>query len=238
MDRLSSRSMAMSLALLSSPLLGPAVWAPVAQVLHDRGWSTITCASAGPVRTGQDVVDAFLSQLPIDEPFVLVPHSNSGAYVPALVMRRRVAATVFVDAVLPPRRGDVPLAPPEFLDFLRGKADDDGTLPVWTEWWDEADLTALFPDARTRTRVSEEQHRLPLSYFEETVAVPAGWDQIPGAYLAFGETYASERDDARSRGWPVQTVAAEHLHQLMQPDQVVIELIDLVRRLGIRSPNN
>lgn len=228
--------MALSVALLPSPLLGPAVWAPVAQVLHNRGWNTITCAVAAPVRTGQDVVDAFLAQLPTDQQLVLVPHSNAGAYVPALVMRRRVVAAVFVDAVLPPRRGDVPLAAPEFLDFLRAKADDDGLLPVWTEWWDETDLTALFPDARTRARVAGEQRRVPVSYFEGTLPAAGVWDEIPGGYLAFGDTYARERDEARARGWPVRTVPAEHLHQLANPDQVAIELIDLVGRLGIKSP--
>jgi hypothetical protein len=34
--------------------------------------------------------------------------------------------------------------------------------------------------------VEQDQQRLPLSYFVDALAVPQGWDQRPGAYLAFG----------------------------------------------------
>jgi len=210
-----------SVALLPSPLLGPSVWQPVARSLTDRGWRTVTCAVAAPVRTAQDALDAFLSELPAKQDLVLVPHSNAGAYVPALVMQRRVVALVFVDAVVPPSRGHVPLAPPEFLDLLRAKADDDGQLPVWTAWWDPAEVAALFPDAQTRARVEQEQRQLPMSYFEGVLPVPPGWDERPAAYLAFGDTYADERDEAARRHWPVTA-----------------ELVTLVHRLGINMPKN
>ncbi len=117
------RAMVPSLAFLPSPLLGPSVWQPVAQVLADRGWHTVICAASRSLRTGQDVLDAFLAALPMDRELVLIPHSNAGAYVPALTTQRRIVAAVFVDAVLPPGRGRVPLAPPAFLDLLREKAD-------------------------------------------------------------------------------------------------------------------
>jgi hypothetical protein len=137
------------IALLPSPLLGASAWQPVAQILADRGWHTVTAAAA-PVRTPQDALDAFLAELPAERELVLVPHSNAGAYVPALVIRRRVVAVIFVDAVVPPRRGHVPLAPPAFLDLLRTKVDNDGLLPVWTAWWDEEDVSGCF---RTPRRV-------------------------------------------------------------------------------------
>jgi hypothetical protein len=59
--------------------------------------------------------------------------------------------------------------------------------------------------------------RLPLSYFQGALAVPRGWDERPGAYLAFGDTYTAERDDAAQRGWPMRTLPAGHLHQLTIP---------------------
>jgi len=228
-------SMAPSVALLASPLLGPSVWQPVAQVLADRGWHTVMCAASASLRTGQDVLGAFLAALPMDREFVLVPHSNAGAYVPALMMQRRIVAAVFVDAVLPPGRGRVPLAPPAFLDLLREKADGSGLLPVWTSWWDEAEVARLFPDAGTRARLEREQQRLPLSYFEGSLQVPEGWDDRPAAYLAFGDNYGRERDEAERRRWPVSTLAAEHLHLLNNPDQVATELVDLMNQLGISS---
>jgi hypothetical protein len=227
-----------SLALLASPLLGSAVWQPVAQVLADHGWHTLICVAAPPLRAGQDALDAFLATLPTEQDLVLVPHSNAGVYVPGVSLQRRVVGAVFVDAVLPPARGHVPVAPAAFLDLLREKADDDGLLPVWSTWWDEADVMNLFPDAQTRALVEAEQQQLPLSYFESTVPIPQGWDKMPGAYLAFGDTYATERDQARQRGWPVSTLSGGHLAMLTDPDKVAGELVDLVRGFGFDSPTS
>ncbi len=193
----------------------------------------VRCIRANSHRA--DVLDAFLAALPIDREFVLVAHSNAGAYVPALMMQRRIVAAVFVDAVLPPGSGRVPLAPPAFLDLLREKADGSGLLPVWTSWWDEAEVAALFPNAETRTRLEREQQRLPLSYFEGLLPVPEGWDDRPGAYLAFGDTYGRERDEAERRRWPVSTLPAKHLHLLNNPDQVATELVELMGKLGISA---
>ena len=220
-----------TLVLLPSPLLGPSVWRPVAGVLADRGWPTTICAVPVPVLSGADVLECFLSAVPADRDVVLVPHSNAGAYVPELAVRRSVVATVFVDAVLPPPSGRVPLAPPEFLRALREKADDDGVLPPWTSWWDEADSADLFPDVGSRAEVEQEQQQIPLAYLEEALVVPKGWDDVPGAYVAFGDAYAAERDAAARRGWPVHTLAAGHLHQLHHPDHVADALLGLLDRV-------
>jgi hypothetical protein len=137
-----------SLALLASPLLGPGVWQPVAKALAQSGWPSRVCAATASVATPQDALDAFGQALPPERDVVLVPHSNAGAYVPALVSRRRVIGVVFVDAVLPPSEGLVPLAPPSLRDFLRGMVRADGQLPGWTQWWDESDVATLLPRCR------------------------------------------------------------------------------------------
>src|SRR4051794_680196 len=97
-----------SMALLPSPLLGPSAWQPVARILTGWGWHTVICAAAWPVRAVHQVLDALLAELPAEREYVLVAHSNAGAYVPALVRQRRVAAVILVDAMLPPRRGSIP----------------------------------------------------------------------------------------------------------------------------------
>jgi len=172
---------------------------------------------------------------PADDDLVLIARSNAGAYVPAITGRHRsIIGAVFVHAVLPPQ-GHIPLAPPSFLDFLRPQADADGLLPVWTDWWDEADVATVFPDDETRSRIEREQARLPLSYFEDQLPVPDGWDDRPAAYLSFGDTYGPERDDAERRQWPVTTVPGEHLHLLNDPTQVTTALFALLDRLGISA---
>lgn len=179
------------------------------------------------------MLDAFAKALPTDRDLVLVAHSNAGAYVPPLLTGRRVVGVVFVDAVLPPPHGRTPLAPPAFLEFLRRKADAAGLLPGWTHWWDEDEVAMLFPDAETRERVERELPRLPLSYFTGSVAATEGWDRCPGAYLAFGDTYAAERDRAERQGWPVMTLSGGHLHLLVDPEEVSVHLGLLIGRLGI-----
>jgi pimeloyl-ACP methyl ester carboxylesterase len=219
------------LTFLPSPLLGPSVWRPVARVLAAQGWPTSICTVPETVLRADDVLDAFVAALPADQDVVLVPHSNAGAYVPALTVQRPVAAVIFVDAVLPQPGGHIPLAPPAFLDYLREKADENGLLPPWTEWWDEVDVAALFPDGESRARAEQEQQRLPLSYFTGSLAVPRGWDQRPCAYVAFGDTYTNEREAAVQRGWPARTLPAGHLLQLHDPDLVAETLINMLGQI-------
>ena len=51
------------LVLLASPLLGPAVWAPVAAVLRARGWSVLVPPAYRSVSTPEDVLEALAEEL-------------------------------------------------------------------------------------------------------------------------------------------------------------------------------
>lgn len=218
-----------ALALLPSPFLGPAVWEPVRERLTDRGWHVITPTPAVSPRDPHDVLQAYLAALPYGEDLILVPHSNAGLYVPVIATQRRVRAFVFVDALLPTRSGFIEMAPPAaMLDVLRQKADADGLLPPWTAWWEEADVADLFPDSTIRERVERELPHLPLTYFDGSMPIAAGWDQRPGAYLAFGDTYDKHRTEAEKRGWSVVTLAGAHLHMLVEPVQVASQILAFV----------
>ena len=219
------------LGLVPSPLLGSAVWAPVATALRRSGRPRTVVSFERPVRTPDDVAEAVLAALP-DELVVLVPHSNAGVSAPLVADLGRVAATVDVDAALPPAgvRQVMPSSGP-FLDVRTGKADAAGLLPVWTDWWDE-DLTPLFPDPVTRAAVEAQQRRLPLACFTTPLRVPGRWVEQPAAYLAFGETYADETAAARARGWPVSVLAGDHLQVLHSPALVAAEVLRLTAALG------
>lgn len=211
------------LLLLPSPLLGPAVWAPVgerlgARVAEPAGATDVAAVLAAFQRAGDGLAD-----------LVLVPHSNAGLYAPLLAERLGARATVYVDAALPdgaPRTG---LARTGFLERLRDLADEDEVLPPWTQWWD--DVGHLFPDAATRRAVEREQPRMPLSYFTSRVDVPPGWTDRPCAYLAFGDTYAEEIGFALAHDWPLTALPGDHLHQLVAPVEVAAAITDLVRRV-------
>lgn len=221
------------LALLPSPLLGPRVWSPVADALADRGWRALVPPAAGEVSGAGDVLASLRASLPTDVPLVLVPHSGAGLYVAALAAERDVRGIVFVDAGLPEDGPSTPTAPAAFREFLTGLADPESRLPGWTHWWPSEETGRLFPDAATRAAVEAEQPRVPLTYFDSVVPSPPGWQDLPAAYLAFGDTYAAERDTARSRGWPVVTLPGEHLHLLRAPGELADALLGLVGRLGL-----
>ncbi|WP_229074719.1 alpha/beta hydrolase [Actinoplanes sp. DH11] len=125
------------------------------------------------------------------------------------------------------RDGPTAVATPERLAFLRGLATA-GRLPPWTTWFDESEVAPMFPDARTRQAVTGEEPELPLSYYEQVVAVPPGWDDgIRLGYLLFGAPYDRVAEDARERGWQVSHLPGRHLHQLVDPDAVAREIARL-----------
>jgi hypothetical protein len=221
------------LVLVPSTLLGPSVWAPVGTLLERRGWTVQVPGSPGEVDGPEHVLEHLLTAIPADRPVVLVPHSNSGLYVATLAVERDVRGVVFVDSRLPSSEPSTPTASPEFRAYLAGLADEDGRLPVWTEWWPGEDLGELFPDTGTRALVEAEQARLPLAYFDAAVPTPSGWEGLPAAYVAFGEgAYEEEVSEAQWRGWPVQRLDGGHLHQLVDPDGVAALLVGLVRQMG------
>ena len=220
------------LVLLPSPLLGPAVWAPVGLELARRGWDVVLPPPYDAVSGPDDVLAQLLRAVPTDGPVVLVPHSNAGLYAAAVAAERDVRGIVFVDARLPGEHASA--AEPEFRAFLATVADEDGRLPVWTRWWDAADMEGLFPDDAARAAVEAEELRLPLGYFDGEVPSPAGWTGLPAAYLAFGDTYGTELAEAQVRGWPVMRLEGRHLHQLTDPAGVALALEGLLGPLGFR----
>ena len=223
--------------LVHSLLLGPRSWAPAAAALADLGAEAVVPSLVDvtdvdsppfwPAVAGR-VAEA-VGRLPAGRPVVVVAHSNAGLLVPVIVSAspRPVAGCLFVDARLPARDGSTPTASPERLEFLRGRVTA-GRLPPWTDWWAEDEVAALFPDEETRAAVSAEQPRLPLSYYEQQIPVPAGWDDRPCGYVLFAPAYEPMAHEAQERGWAVGELSGGHLHQLVDPAAVAARLVAMV----------
>lgn len=215
-----------TIVLIPSPLLGPATWEPTAHALERLGWRVRVPNLAGVAAAASPYwpagVDAIV-EAAADEPVVLVPHSNSGLYVPAVIeaLGDRVRGVVFVDAALPEAGY---FAQRDFLTSLVGA---DGRLPPWTAWWDDSDVGALFPDAEVRARVEAEQPRMPLGYYDNPPPAPDGWDRPPCSYIWFAEPYDKTAEKAAAHGWPTRHVPGRHLHMLADPDTVAEVLLDL-----------
>lgn len=221
--------------LVHSPLVGPATWRAVAEQLVSAGYRARVPSLLGACDGVQpcwprisDAVREDLDHVPADVALVLVAHSNAGLFLPAIRARlaHRVAGSIFVDAALPARIGSTALASPDLLDFLRPKAAH-GVVPRWTDWWDQADVASLFPDAVTMRTVADEQPNLPLAYFEQHAPVPEGWDDHPCSYLLFSPPYDEAAAEARERGWRVAHLPGGHLHQIVDPEGTTRRLLEL-----------
>jgi len=231
--------------LMHSSSVGPATWDAVADELRSRGHAVEVPSMLGFADGDPPYAGAYLSRaagalasLPVGRTALLVAHSNAGLFLPAIARSSapRECALVFADASIPPVEGDdVTLVPPAFLDELRAMAVD-GILPPWTEWWPDEATAGLYPDPATRRRVAAEEPRLPLSFYEESVEVPAGWARQPCAYLRLSEGYESETATAAELGWPTLRLNGEHLHMVVDPVAVADALDDLARTLKDTIP--
>jgi hypothetical protein len=94
-------------------------------------------------------------------------------------------------------------------------------------------MRELVPDKGLHAALEAEMPRLPLSYFEASVPLPAGWDTRPCAYLLYtAETYGPSAAEARDRGWPVAEVqGVKHLAMATAPVAVAEALLELERTL-------
>jgi len=226
--------------LVHSPLVGPATMWPLADELVARGHRTIVpelraVSDASPPRWRAAVTAVADAVAAADErEVVLVGHSGAGPLLPAISahLRAESRAFVFVDAGLPPPSGVAPLAPPEFLAYLRTLTRED-RLPPWSQWWPPDEMSALVPDEVMRQRIEAELPRLPLAYFEERAAVPNGWDLRPAAYLRLSLPYEPAAATAEERGWPVRRIDAGHLHTVVDPAEVADLIFQLIEPFQI-----
>lgn len=221
--------------LVHSPSVGPSTWHPVAEHLVAAGHRvrvpSLLHIGAGAPPFWPSIVGAVrddLRQVPAGSPVTLVAHSNAGLFLPAIRsgLDQPVTGSIFVDAALPARTGPTPVVPSELLELLRPMAVN-GRLPRWTDWWDEADVAPLFSDPVVRQTVIEEQPTLPLSYYEQVIPVPEGWDDHPCSYLLFGPPYDGLATEARDRGWRVAHLPGAHLHQIVDPAGTARHLVEL-----------
>jgi alpha-beta hydrolase superfamily lysophospholipase len=226
--------------LIHSPLVGPTTWLPVADELVRRQREAVVPSllgvAAAPAPQWRHVPEAVrAATAETAAPVVLVGHSGAGLLLPAIAdaLTVEVAALVFVDSFLPPVSGSLRLAPAGLMSQLRALASD-GVLPPWSSWFGEDAMRELIPDDRLRAAVEEEMPRLPLSYFEANVPLPAGWSARPCAYLLLGgEPFAKSVAQARDQGWATADIAGVgHLAMASDPIAVTDTLLDLERALS------
>jgi hypothetical protein len=88
-------------------------------------------------------------------------------------------------------------------------------------------MADLVPDLDQRAALVAEMPRLPFSYFEECVPMPADWAGRACGYLLLSEQYRQSASEARNRGWPVVELPGNHLSLVTDPVAVTSALLQL-----------
>ncbi|MBK9477146.1 MAG: hypothetical protein IPL94_13250 [Tetrasphaera sp.] len=223
--------MGADLLLLPSPLLPATAYSGLADALRGLGRDVIVAPAN--LAHGEGATDLVARWSALAEPGLLVvAHSNAGLSAPTVRSCSEGSRLVFMDAALPPESGSTALAPEGFQAHLATLADEHGVLPPWTRWWSRDDLEGVIPEDRF-DELDRTCPRLPLRYFHGRLTPPPDWATSPSAYLAFGDTYATEIEFARARGWPVMVLAGGHMHFLHEPATVAQRVLDLEAAMAV-----
>ena len=193
---------------------------PLASALVQCGWSTLVI----DIRTAVESPSAFLAHAVEQVPWrdaILIGHSGAGAFLPAIATQCDAAASVFVDAILPPT--DAAFVPSAtFIEFLDALPTVDAQLPRWDKWWPEGTMNELLPDDQTRSVVTSEFPRLKRSFYDEQVPLTPKWTTRPCCYVRLSPAYMEECERASTWGWPIRQLDGRHL-DLVNSAQTVAE---------------
>jgi pimeloyl-ACP methyl ester carboxylesterase len=223
-----------TIVLIHSPLVDSTTWNYLAPALKQNGYSVVLAplnnSSISPESWWrQDVEAAVTSLTELSSPYILVGHSGAGPLLPLIGQRLPTppAGYIFVDAGIlwePNSRLGMMVAEDEvwgteFEAYLR----EGGTFPNW----EDEQLADIIPNAEMRRKLIHYLRPKPLSFFTETVPVPAGWDGVPCAYLQLSDTYTPYATTAQAKGWVVERMKGHHFSMMTDPDEVANVLIDL-----------
>jgi Alpha/beta hydrolase family len=213
--------------LVHSPVTGPSTWRWVADELTALGHQVTVPRAPQPLPDWTAFVVAIAGQA--RGAAVVVGHSGAGPLLPQIAARTGAGPLIFVDADMPPDTGEATLMPAEILAELQPMAAD-GILPRWSDWFGPDVMRELVPDDVRRAAVTAELPRVPLSYFEARVPVPAGWAATRCGYVLLSEeAYGSQAAAAATRGWPVARLPGAHLDLVTRPAEVAEAILRVSR---------
>jgi hypothetical protein len=220
--------------LIPSPFLGPGSWADAASHLP----GAIIADYAAALERGAEIYCHIAQTIAAQvrgRDCILVGHSGAGALLPrvAEAIGPSVKGAIFADALLPhPGRSWFDTVSPDLAARLRQSAKD-GRLPPWDRWWPHGVLERLLPDAAMRATFTATLPQVPLAFLDE--AAPQARMPERCAYQQWSGAYDNEAAAARASGWPVETLALDHLALVTRPAVVAEHLAALAARLAGRG---
>jgi len=218
--------------LVHSPLTGPDLWEPVAEILRERGCQVVVPSlhdDGRPPFSVQHAASVAAAANTLDLPVVLVGHSGTGPLLPqaAAAMTRPAVAALFIDAGLPVdganRLDLIGMEQPASAAALAADLAASRSFPSWSS----DDLRELVPDDTVRERLVTGLRPRGMDYFSEVITVPAAWSSVRCGYLRLSVAYDVPARIAGARGWPVMRFDAGHFHPLVDPVAVADALLVL-----------
>lgn len=234
--------------LVPSPLLGPASWHDVADVLVKSGHHVVVPQTSMTTPSCEDHVSPWLEEVikeadhfPNPNPAIVVAHSAACMRTPMLVdcllrWGRPVEAMILVDGRFPDGR-TLALDEPTFAELLNGLMRPNDYLPPWPRWWGSY-LSSLVVDPAARDVVLNEAPSVPRSWFDQGCPVPTLPPEVGCGYVAFGASYEESRLRAKAEGWYTLQLTGDHLHQVVAPEAVAGTLVAMTLHLAGENPSS
>jgi hypothetical protein len=206
--------------LIHPPLLGPAVLAPLAEVLLRGGDDVALPDLRAAVDPALDWPQRWAARAAATGPAdAVLGFSGAGVTLPAVAVAAGARVVVWVDAIVPARSGAT--RPSEELKARVAPLVRDGRIADWTTWWGPNALDDLLPDERLRAAIRAEGHRLPAAFYGVAVPVPEEWPEDGARYVQLSAAYDDDAAEARARGWKVVgDGAGGHLDVATEPERV------------------
>jgi hypothetical protein len=206
--------------LVHPPLLGPAVLGPLADVLRGRGHDVVVPDLRAAVAVAAGWPDRWTgTAAPAGRADAVLGFSGAGVTLPAVAEAVGAKEVVWLDALVPARRGAT-VADADIRSRVASLVSD-GRIADWTTWWGEEVFDSLVPDPALRTVIRTEGHRLPADFYDVAVPVPTGWPEDGARYVQLSAAYEGAAAEARDRGWPVTgDGAGDHLDAATAPERV------------------
>jgi hypothetical protein len=206
--------------LVHPPLLGPAVLGPLADVLRVRRHEVAVPDLRGTVEVAAGWPERWTAAAAATGGAdAVVGFSGAGLTLPAVAAAVGAAEVVWLDALVPVRRGATTAD-----DDIRSRVGElvaDGRIADWTTWWGAEVFDSLVPDAALRAAIRAEGHRLPADFYDVAVPVPDGWPEDGARYAQLSPAYEASAAEARARGWPVTGDGdGSHLDVATEPGRV------------------
>jgi hypothetical protein len=227
--------------LVAGPPVRASSWEPTARQLRAAGWrvqapDVLAHHFAPPPWRAWT---ACLLDLVLPGPdTILVGHSSASALAADLATRLPARAVIIVDGDVPPPHGTAAPVRPALRDFIRGLAEADGRLPIWSRWFANdpqrahlVGIDLLSRDSAALARFESGLPRLPVTWFDDTIAL-ASWDHVPAGYIQTSGIYDHATAQAQRRGWPVTRLYGTHLDPTLRPAETADAIVAMARRLG------